>query len=241
MENLTLDTTVKHNKSAYINKMFASIAGKYDLLNNLMTCGLHNEWKKDAIKTALKINKHPEKALDLCSGTGDLAIIINKLSSETEIICADNCQEMLDIADVKIAVLKKIKTELSDVENLSFNNSSFDLITIGFGLRNLVNKEKCIENIYKILKPGGIFVCIDLGHPNTIIWKDIYSLFFYKIIPKLGSIFAKNEEAYTYLPNSLKTWYTQEELKNIILRKGFNKCTYKNYFGGVVASHVALK
>lgn len=245
----TIIRSTNENKAAYVNEMFSKIAKKYDLLNNLMTFGLHKRWKKKAIKLALaELNHHSSlitspSSLDLCCGTCDLAIILNKLYPSFKITCVDNCSEMLDIARHKIEnlKLKNISIQLLDSENLSFKSSSFDLITIGFGLRNLVNKEKCIEDIYRLLRDNSVFACIDLGHPTNIIWEKIFFDYFFRLVPILGKIFAGNKDAYTYLPNSLMNWYKQEELKELILKKGFKKCYFKNILGGIVAIHIATK
>lgn len=231
------------NKTKQVNEMFSKIARKYDLLNNLMTFGMHNKWKEETIKLALKANDNPLQALDLCSGTGDLAIILKKYCPNTKVICIDNCTEMLDITKSKIErlKLKDISLLLTNSEELLFSEASFDLVTIGFGLRNLFQKEKCIENVYKLLKDNGTFACIDLGHPKNNFWKKIFFYYFYRIVPELGQIFAKDKDAYTYLPTSLKSWYKQEDLKELILNKGFKNCYLKNVFGGVVAIHIAIK
>ena len=227
----------------YINSMFNNIAKKYDLLNNLMTFGFHNKWKEETIKLSLMEIKDPRNALDLCSGTADIAIILNKYSPNTEIICMDNSQNMLEIANQKIKKynIKNIELIVGDSENLSFIPNAFNLITIGFGLRNLINRDVFISNIYNLLDKNGVFACIDLGHPKNSFWKEIYYFYFYKIIPLLGYVFAKNKEAYTYLPESLKTWYEQEEFKDKLLSKGFKKCFYKDILGGVIAIHLAVK
>ena len=231
------------DKALYVKEMFTEIAGKYDLLNNLMTFGLHNKWKEEAVDLALKEINNPKSALDLCSGTGDLAIILNKKIPGIEIKCVDNCIPMLDIAKHKIENLKikNIDLLLADSENLPFYSWSFDIVVMGFGLRNLVDKENCLKNIFGLLKPDGVFACIDLGCPPNYLWQKLYFLYFYNLIPKLGELFAKNKEAYTYLPVSLKTWYKQEELKDLILKTGFKKCYFKNLLGGAVAIHVAVK
>ncbi len=235
--------SMTNDKALYVNQMFSEIAEKYDLLNNLMTFGLHNKWKKETIDLVLKEIANPKSALDLCSGTGDLAIILSNRVPEIKITCIDNCSRMLNIAKDKI---KKLKIEnidflSADSENLQFYSWSFDIVTMGFGLRNLVNKEQCLSSIFGFLKPGGVFACIDLGYPVNDLWQKLYFSYFYNLIPKLGEVFAKNKDAYTYLPNSLKTWYKQEELKNIILKTGFQKCYFKNLLGGAIAIHIAVK
>lgn len=238
-----LKKSMLDDKALYVNEMFTKIAKKYDLLNNLMTFGLHSKWKEKAVDLALEEIDNPKSALDLCSGTGDLAIILNNKIPEIKITAIDNCASMIDIAKAKIENLKikNIDTLLADCENLPFYSWSFDIVTMGFGLRNLINKEKCLSNIFGLLKPGGVFACIDLGYPTNQLWQNLYFFYFCNIVPKLGESFAKNKDAYTYLPESLKTWYKQEELKEIILKTGFKKCYFKNLLGGAVAIHIAVK
>ncbi len=236
-----IEASKNHNKATYVNKMFAEIAGKYDLLNNLMTFGLHKKWKKETIDLALKEINNPKDALDLCSGTADLAIALNKKIPELRIKCIDNCSEMLEIASIKTKNLKNIELLFMDSENMSFKPETFDLACVGFGLRNLVNKESFLNRVFGFLKPGGVFACIDLGYPENIIWQRIYFFYFFNLIPKLGELFAKNKDAYTYLPMSLKSWYKQKELKDLILKIGFKKCYFKNLLGGAVAIHIAMK
>ena len=236
-----MEKSTASDKALYVKEMFTEIAHRYDLLNNLMTFGLHNKWKEETIDLALKEAKSPKLALDLCAGTGDLAIILSKKYPSVKITCVDNCQEMIDVAKYKTQSLKNIELLLMDSENLSFQAETFDLITVGFGLRNLANKEKCLMDIFKLLKPGGVLACIDLGYPTNYLWQKLYFLYFYNLIPRLGEIFAKNKNAYTYLPISLKTWYKQKELKDLILKTGFKKCYFKNVLGGAVAIHIAVK
>lgn len=231
-------------KAIHINYMFNKIAAKYDLLNNLMTFGYHHKWKDETVQLALKEISNAKNALDICTGTSDLAISLNKHSPNLNITCIDNSSKMLEIARVKINNIKNnISLILQDFENsnLPFKPQSFDLITIGFGLRNLLNKERSIEDIFKLLNYGGVFACIDLAYPENHLWQKLYFSYFFNIIPILGGIFAQNKGAYTYLTNSLTTWYKQEELKELILTKGFRKCYYKNILGGIVAIHIAVK
>lgn len=241
----TATKSTREDKKIYVNELFSKIAKKYDLLNNLMTFGNHLRWKEYAIKLALKEINYPNKVLDLCSGTGDLAIILNKYCPNTKIICMDNCREMLSIANVRIKSLntENIILDLTDIENISYGNkpSSIDMITVGFGLRNIVNREKCIQDSFNILRKNGVFACIDLGRPTNHIWNKIYSFYFFNLIPKVGEIFAHDKEAYLYLTQSLLTWYKQDELKDLFLKYGFRKSYYKNILGGAVAIHIAVK
>ena len=231
------------NQTNYVNTLFSGIARKYDLLNNLMSLGFHKKWKEKAVRLALKESTHPVEALDICSGTGDLALLLSRLSPLTKITCVDNCNEMLTLLEKRIHEqgIKNISLCCGDVTNLKYDNETFDLITVGFGLRNLPLKEKCLRDVYRILKSGGVFACIDLGHPQNLIWNKIYLWCFFKLVPILGQIFAKNKEAYSYFAHSLASWYKQEELKDLLLKTGFKKCYFKNILGGIVAIHIAVK
>lgn len=234
---------INNTKTSYINKIFSDIATKYDLLNNLMTLGLHYLWKEEAIKLALKETNNIKEALDICTGTGDLAIILNKHCPHANILCIDNSSNMLEIAKTKTNNLQNISLKELDFENLLPEHGlhKFDLITIGFGLRNLSNREKSIEKIFSLLNNSGVFACIDLGYPSNPLWQKIYFGYFLKVIPWLGKIFANNKTAYTYLTDSLASWYKQEELKTQILSEGFSRCYYKNILGGAIAIHIAVK
>ncbi len=242
MTNTTIKS-VESNKGEFVNKMFANIATKYDLLNNLMTLGMHCKWKESLIKYALTENNCPKIALDLCSGTGDLAILLHKYSPKTKIICIDNCIEMLNIASEKLKNknISNIEVLNAGCENLNYSDSSIYLITIGFGLRNLQNKEQCIKTSYKSLKENGVFACLDISSPENKLWSKLYKSYFFKVIPQLGALFAKDKEAYTYLPESLLSWYKQSELLDILKKTGFKKSYYKNILGGVAAIHIGIK
>jgi len=231
------------DKAEYINQIFNMIAPKYDLLNLLMTFGMHYKWKEDAIRLGLKEVKSPNNALDICTGTGDLAIILKKYSPETEITCIDNSKNMIELAGKKFNKLKleNISLVTSNFESSVFKQGAFDFISIGFGLRNLIDKEKSTELIFNLLNKSGVFVCIDLAYPTNKFWQNLYFSYFFNTVPKLGELIAKNKEAYSYLPNSLKTWLKQEELKSLLIKTGFKKCYFKNILGGIVAIHVAVK
>lgn len=228
-------------KSKLVNNLFNRIAYKYDLLNRLMTFGQHKKWKEYAIKLALKELKHLQSVLDICTGTGDLLLLINKHCKNCKITGIDNSESMLDIAKRKTIEFSNISVRLEDFEGTESINERYDLITISFGLRNLTKQESSINKIYKTLNQNGVFVCIDLGYPKNILWRNIFFFYFFNIVPILGQIFAGDREAYSYLPNSLHSWYKQEDLKELLLKTGFKKCFYKNIFGGVITIHIGVK
>lgn len=228
-------------KSKLVNNMFNRIAKKYDLLNTIMTFGQHKNWKENAVKLALSELKHTETALDICTGTGDLLLTINKYCKNCKITGIDNSETMLDIAKRRINEIKNLSVRYENFEESENINERYDLITISFGLRNLSKQESSINKIYKTLNSNGVFACIDLGYPNNLLWRKVFFFYFFSIVPILGLIFAGNREAYSYLPNSLTSWYKQEELKTLLLNTGFKKCFYKNIFGGVIAIHIATK
>lgn len=235
------------NQNSEIVEMFSAISEKYDLLNNLMTFGMHKTWKEKSINLALKyLNNCPNNCnnvLDFCCGTGDLTILLKKLKPQANIICSDLSKNMLELANSKFTKnrFNGIKIICENAEEIDHGKGIFDLAMVGFGLRNVNNKEKCLDAIYDSLRAGGVFMCIDLGHPINPIWNKIYSLLFNSITPILGMVFAKNKAAYTYLPESLNTWYKQDELRQLLLNKGFKECNVTNFLGGVVSTHIAIK
>jgi demethylmenaquinone methyltransferase / 2-methoxy-6-polyprenyl-1,4-benzoquinol methylase len=236
------------NKSVFVHDLFSQIANKYDSLNNLLTFSLHKLWKLKSIQLAsIHINKlksKEAKVLDLCTGTGDLAFIWAKHSKVKEIIGLDSCRPMLDVALNKLLKTnyrKKIKFMEGDALELSFEDSSFDAISVGFGLRNLSDLKRGVSEIYRVLKPNGIFVSLDLGHPEPEFLDNFYQNIFLKYVPLFGKLFAGNKFAYKYLKDSLKDWPTQKNLTKILWAAGFKRSYYKNIAFGAIAVLVAEK
>ena len=213
-----------------INKMFNEIAGKYDCINDAMSFGMHYKIKSECIKL-LGIN-FGDNVLDLCCGTGDLAILINKYQPKCHITGVDFSEKMLEIARQKS---DKIHFMQADSTNLPFEDNTFDIITIGFGLRNIQNAEKAIEEIYRILKPNVRFLHLDFGKRN--IFSKIYDL----LIPIMTRFLTNNNLAYEYLIESKKIFPTPKELVKDFESKGFKLLKMKSFAFGVISAQIMQK
>ena len=213
-----------------IQKMFDEISEKYDFLNNLMSFGTQIFIKKDCINQ-LSVEK-PCKILDLCCGTGDLTRILRRKYKYAEVFGTDFSEKMLEIAKTKN---NKIEYLQSDVTNLTFEDNSFDIITIGFGLRNIENFYGAIDEIYRVLKPKGQIMHLDFGE------KNILNKIFDKITPNLIRFFTKNNEAYSYLIKSKQEFFTPEELIKIFEGKGLKCIKRKDYLFKTISCQVLKK
>jgi len=228
-------------KSFYVKKMFSSIASKYDFFNDLISFGMHRNWKNFIIKLAdLKEN---DFSLDICTGTGDIAIKLAK-ENKGKVIGLDFVEEMLEIANLKAKNLKldKVLTfKQGDFLNLPFEDNTFDVVTVGYGLRNVTDIPKAIDEMKRVAKDGARIISLDLGKPKLPIYKDIYYFYFYKIMPILTSLFQSKKEAYDYLPNSLSEFPAQEGLIKIMQDKGLKNVKCYEFALGSTAIHFAIK
>ncbi|OGI00566.1 MAG: hypothetical protein A2Y25_07670 [Candidatus Melainabacteria bacterium GWF2_37_15] len=212
-----------------IREMFDSIADKYDFLNNLISLGLHKNIKKCAIKHVPL--KQGAKVLDLCTGTGDIVILLSE--KNVEITAVDFSPNMLEIAKKRAKNRKNISFMQADVLNLPFNDETFDAVFISFGLRNLTDLNKGILEMKRVVKTGGYVVNLDTGKPKGL-FAPIFRFYFFKIVPLLG-------KAYKYLPESTQNFPSQEELVKIFLELGFKEVKNYNYAFGAIAQQVAKK
>lgn len=236
------------NKELFVHKLFSRIALKYDLLNDLMTLGLHRFWKRELVKHASQslLGIKSARVADLCTGTGDIAELWIQDSRVKEIIAIDTCAAMLQTGYRKLEEKYKgapPKIHMIEADSLAIpeKDSSFQAITVGFGLRNVSDLDLAISEIYRVLKPGGYFASLDLGHPEIPLIGFLYKKIFLSLIPMLGSIFAKDKIAYQYLVKSLDTWPSQRELTQGLYKLGFKKAYYKNLLLGTIAIVVAEK
>lgn len=233
----------KDKKEAFVKNMFARIAGQYDKLNDMMTFFLHKVWKQKTIDYC-HLENSEAVVLDLCTGTGDMAFMWAKNPNVKKVIAVDSCEEMLEVARVKKKtpkILEKIEFKNADAMNLPYNDNSFDAVTVGFGLRNVTDLKGALQEIKRVLKPGGMIASLDLGHPPAPIINKIYRKIFLQIIPELGEKFAKDKAAYAYLKNSLETWPPQHQLSEIFWKLQYTRSFYKNIFLGSIAIVVAQK
>lgn len=219
-----------------IHKMFNSVARRYDSLNNLMSFGTHKYVKYMSIKN-LDIKPH-DSVLDLCCGTGDLARLVKKFQPEAHVTGIDFSEKMLEIAISKKPEnnpLKQIKYIQGDVTNLPYEDNSFDFVTMGFGLRNIANAEKAVEEAYRVLRPNGSFLHLDFGKKNFI--SKIYD----KTTPLLIRLASGNSISYSYLINSKKIFPLPEELIKDFEIKGFKLKKREDYLLGVISVQIMTK
>ena len=225
-------------KANLVGNVFDTVSGNYDLMNDLMSFGIHRLWKRITIETTGIRNDF--KVLDLAGGTGDMVKLMReKISEKGTLILSDINASMLEegrnrlidqgIEDVHMAQI--------DAQFLPFEDDTFDLITIAFGLRNVTHKEKALQSILKALKPGGKLVILEFSKPQNEVFREIYDLFSFEVIPKIGELIAQTEESYRYLAESIRMHPTQEELKEMLEKSGFTKCKYENLTNGIVAIH----
>ena len=232
-------TISKPDKAQKVGEVFDSVSRNYDLMNNLMSLGLHKVWKRIVIQTASLRPK--AKILDIASGTADLALSFSKLDKDFDIFQTDINYSMLTEGQKKLINQGKIIPAITcDAESLPFQSNYFDCVTIAFGLRNMTNKDKALQEIYRVLSPGGKAIILEFSHVHKQL-KKTYDLFSFQIIPKLGKLFAQDESSYQYLVESIRVHPNQEELKKLMEEQEFENVSYVNLSAGIVAIHKGYK
>jgi demethylmenaquinone methyltransferase/2-methoxy-6-polyprenyl-1,4-benzoquinol methylase len=209
------------SKKAQVTKMFDNISNEYDRLNRVISFGIDVKWRKKVV--AIVAKQHPDIVLDIATGTGDLAINLTKTNA-SKIIGLDISEGMLDVGRKKIIKKKLEKTidmVVGDSENLSFEDNSFDAITVAFGIRNFENLDKGLSEILRVLKPEGIFVILETSVPAKTPFKQGYHFYTKSILPLIGKLFSRDKMAYTYLSESASVFPYGETLNNILHKIGF--------------------
>lgn len=224
----------------FIGTMFDEISHSYDFNNHLLSGGQDLVWRKKAVKHLIKNGVKSNIILDLASGSGDLAVEFIKMNPE-KIICTDLSFEMLKINNSKINNPNHITIQ-ADAGNLPFGNNTFDITGISFGVRNFENLEKCVMEIYRTLKPGGLFLTIEMfGSRSRSVINKLFGIYFKKILPKIGNILSKSKYAYFYLFDSVDTFLTADEYINLMQKCGFEIYWHKNNFIGIVQTVIVRK
>ncbi len=222
-------------KTGRVRGLFGNVAKKYDLMNDVMSLGLHRLWKESLVSQIPKEGH----LLDVAGGTGDIAIRYLKHGGERATVI-DLTEEMVkrgrENADRR-GLMRNLDFMVGNVENLPFADETFDVVTISFGLRNVTNKEKALKEMRRVLRPGGKFLCLEFSKVVVPGVDKIYEQYNFRILPLLGKYIANSESSYRYLAESIKMFYTQEELAEKMRLCGFEKVGYENLTGGVVAIH----
>ena len=222
-------------------KMFDSISFEYDLLNGIMTFNSHKRWKKNILDIAKKLK--PKNALDIATGTADIAINLGSISN-CKVVGVDISEQMLSVGREKISKNKldeMVSLETGDAENLNFKDGYFDLVTIGFGVRNFQDLEKGLKESYRVLNDTGTLVILETSVPENRIMKFFYSLFTRTYIPIMASIFSKDKSAYNYLLNSAEAFPSGIKFSNILKSVGFGNVMVKPKLFGSSTIYIATK
>ena len=234
-----MKTFQQNKKNEQVKNVFNQVFDKYDLMNDLMSAGMHRIWKKQFINCLNPQKK--TKLVDVASGTGDITqLYLDAISDDGQVYCVDSNKEMLNASQKKIKKNGKIKWICGNAEKLPLKNNLFDYYTIGFGIRNVSNIDRSLSEAYRVLKPGGRFLCLEFSKVKNDVLNKFYQ-FYSKSIPIIGAFIVGNSEPYKYLVKSIKDFYTQEELLKKIKKNGFTKTSYRNLSGGIVAIHSAWK
>ncbi len=229
------------SKKEQVTKMFDNVSYNYDFLNRILTFGIDVRWRKKVVKMVGE--KNPKIILDIATGTGDFAIMLATLHPE-KIIGLDISKGMLDVGIEKVKkknLEEVIEMILGDSENLPFETNTFDAITVGFGVRNFENLDKGLQEIYRVLKPNGIFAVLETSQPEKFPVKQLFTFYSKYIIPTVGKLFSKDKNAYSYLPESAAIFPYGKKFNNILEKNGFNKATNVSLTFGAASIYTATK
>ncbi len=230
-------------KAGRVRQVFDSVAGSYDLMNDLMSMGIHRLWKRQAV--SLSGVRGGQRVLDLAAGTGDLAArFAGLVGPRGKVVFSDINAAMLEQGRARMAdqgLAGNIEYVLADAQHLPFPDNHFDCVTIGFGLRNVTNKDLALASIFRVLRPGGRLLVLEFSHPSNPALKAAYDLYSFQILPRLGEWVARDAASYRYLAESIRMHPDQETLKDMMHNAGFERCEYHNLTGGIVAIHRGFK
>jgi demethylmenaquinone methyltransferase/2-methoxy-6-polyprenyl-1,4-benzoquinol methylase len=230
-------------KARLVGEVFHSVASKYDLMNDLMSFGIHRLWKRFAIEQC-GVRKG-SVVLDLAGGTGDLtARLARQVGQEGRIYLSDINGSMLESGRARLAdrgIAGNVEIVQADAESLPFDDNTFDCVIIAFGLRNVTHKDTALRSMYRVLKPGGRGLVLEFSKPTLPGLNRIYDSYSFNILPMLGRVVAKDEDSYRYLAESIRKHPDQESLKKMMQQAGFERAHYFNLSGGIVALHRGYK
>ena len=227
------------NKKGLVKNVFDQVYDQYDLMNDFMSLGIHRLWKKNLLN--LMNPSTNQKLIDVGCGTGDIAkLYLNYTNSFSQITCVDPNIKMIAKGKEKLNKFKNLKWIVAPAEKLPLTKNSFDFYTISFGLRNTKNLDKALSEAYRVLKPGGRFLCLEFSKIQNSGLDFIYKNYS-KLIPSIGKFVVGDREPYEYLIESIQNFMNQDELVDLMKKKGFEKCNYRNLSGGIVSIHSGWK
>jgi demethylmenaquinone methyltransferase / 2-methoxy-6-polyprenyl-1,4-benzoquinol methylase len=226
-------------KQKLVGKVFSSVAQKYDLMNDLMSFGIHRLWKRYFVATAGV--RRGDRVLDLAGGTGDIAALIHeRVGEEGSVVLGDINAEMLRVGRDRLTdrgLVRGLDWLQLNAEALPFPDRSFDLVTIAFGLRNVTDKQAALGEMHRVLKVGGRALILEFSQIQAAPLKPLYDFHSFQVLPRLGRLFAGDPESYQYLAESIRKHPGQDELRGMMESAGFERCDYRNLSSGIVAVH----
>jgi demethylmenaquinone methyltransferase/2-methoxy-6-polyprenyl-1,4-benzoquinol methylase len=235
-------TVPVEEKADRVKGVFDSVATRYDIMNDLMSAGLHRLWKRHAIGQAAV--RPGQRVLDLAGGTGDLALkFAQQVGPEGHVVLADINAAMLEQGRRRLVdggIAGNFSIAQVNAEKLPFDEASFDCVSIAFGLRNVTDKDAALRSMYRVLKPGGKVLVLEFSEPIAAL-KPAYDLYSFKVLPLMGQLVARDADSYQYLAESIRMHPDQETLLGMMGNAGFERCRYQNLAGGIVALHIGYR
>ncbi len=225
-------------KSRYVKELFSALAPRYNVMTDVWTVGLHRVWKRQAME--LCALRPGERVLDVATGTGDLALMAQAaVGSEGEVVAVDSCAAMLEVARGRRR--GAVEFQEGDATDLRFPDAWFDVVTIGFGLRNVANRGQALREFRRVLRPGGRLMVLDFSTPNSKPLKVIHDLLYFGVMPAAGWAFSWHRDAHHYTSDSIRTWLSRDELSEAMLEAGFENARYVSLNTGFGTVHFGLR
>ena len=228
----------RSDKQKLVKNVFDSVASKYDLMNDITSFGIHRLWKNDLINWLAP--QSTQKLADIAGGTGDIAKKFLEAGGGSANVYDIN-QEMLSIGKIKNDKINNLRWTIASAEDIPAPECSFERATMGFGLRNITDRRKSLKEVYRILKPGGRFICLEFSHVESELIKKLYDTWSFNFMPLIGKKITGDKDAYTYLVESIRQFPTQPELVQMFSEVGFSRVKYRNLSNGIVALHSGWK
>lgn len=230
-------------KSARVLRHFNSVAHVYDFMNTLLSFGIHHAWKRASVRM---LNLRPgDRVLDVCGGTGDLAILAGRrVGSQGRVVIYDINRAMIAAGLHKVLggpLEDRIRHVQGDAEQISFPDRSFEAAMVGFGIRNVTRMRQGFAEMYRVLKPGGRLMCLEFSRPVWPLFRSLYDMYSFYIMPFLGELIAGSRKAYTHLPESIRMFPLPDELAHMLRQVGFSSVTYRYFTNGIAVAHLAMK
>ena len=241
LKTVTPYTDSRQTKKEQVEQMFDNIAPTYDFLNHLLSAGIDRRWRRRAIDRIAAIE--PRVILDLATGTGDFAIEALRLKP-TQVIGFDLSDQMMNVGRAKaqkLQVSDVLTFTRGDSEQMPFVENTFDAITVGFGVRNFEHLDRGLQEMHRVLRPGGMAAILEVSKPVSFPMRQLYSIYFNYVLPIVGRLFSKDTRAYTYLPESVQAFPQGADFVKLLERAGFQSCTYEPLTGGICAFYTGVK